>query len=88
MYDEIDETLNKHMELVMNLASLGRAARAKAGIKVRQPLPKAIIVVPDEAESVAALRPSPNTFRTNSTSRRWKSSLRTGGFRGDMCRRR
>ncbi|MBN1153050.1 MAG: isoleucine--tRNA ligase [Dehalococcoidia bacterium] len=55
--DEIDATLNAHMELVMSLASLGRAARAKAGIKVRQPLPKAIVVVPDasEASGVTAL---------------------------------
>jgi isoleucyl-tRNA synthetase len=50
---EIDAALNAHMELVMNHASLGRAARAKAGIKVRQPLPKAFVVVPDEAEGAA-----------------------------------
>jgi len=37
------------MELVMNLASLGRAARASAGIKVRQPLAKAIVQVSGEA---------------------------------------
>ncbi len=48
--DEIDETLNSRMELVMNLASLGRAARSKAAIKVRQPLPRAFVVVPDESE--------------------------------------
>ena len=55
--DEIDETLNKNMELVMNLASLGRAARARAGIKVRQPLAKARICVCNDAEreAVAAL---------------------------------
>ena len=51
--DEIDAALNAHMELVMNLASLGRAARAKAGIKVRQPLPKAFVVVPNEVEAAA-----------------------------------
>lgn len=34
----IDEALNQEMELVMRLASLGHAARAQAGIKVRQPL--------------------------------------------------
>ena len=53
----IDAPLNRHMELVMNLSSLGRAARAKAGIKVRQPLTKAIVVLPDDEEraSVAAL---------------------------------
>ena len=39
-YDEaaIDEKLNRDMELVIKLASLGHAARNKAGIKVRQPL--------------------------------------------------
>ncbi len=54
---EIDETLNSHMELVMNLASLGRAARARAGIKVRQPLAMARLAVPGETErtGVAAL---------------------------------
>lgn len=48
--DEIDEALNSHMELVMNLASLGRAARAKAGIKVRQPLSVARLLVASETE--------------------------------------
>ena len=40
------------------MASLGRAARSKASIKVRQPLAKALVLVPDEAEcvAVAALR--------------------------------
>ncbi len=54
---EIDEALNRDMELVMNLASLGRAARAKAGIKVRQPLSVARIQIPLENErtGVAAL---------------------------------
>ncbi len=51
--EEIDGALNKHMELVMNLASLGRAARAKAGIKVRQPLATAVVVVPGESERAA-----------------------------------
>jgi isoleucyl-tRNA synthetase len=34
----IDDVLNQNMRLVMKLASLGHAARNKAGIKVRQPL--------------------------------------------------
>ncbi len=39
-YDEalIDEGLNRDMQMVMALASLGHAARDQAGIKVRQPL--------------------------------------------------
>jgi isoleucyl-tRNA synthetase len=54
---EIDEALNSHMELVMSLASLGRAARSKAGIKVRQPLSIAFVVVADsgERDAIAAL---------------------------------
>jgi isoleucyl-tRNA synthetase len=36
--DRIDEALNREMQLVMKLASLGHAARNQAGIKVRQPL--------------------------------------------------
>jgi len=45
----VDTSLNETMELVMNLASLGRAARASAGIKVRQPLAKALVQVSGEA---------------------------------------
>ncbi len=41
----IDEALNREMELVMKLASLGHAARAQAGIKVRQPLPAVAFAV-------------------------------------------
>jgi isoleucyl-tRNA synthetase len=41
----IDETLNHDMRLVMRLASLGHAARAKANRKVRQPLSEAAFSV-------------------------------------------
>ncbi len=41
----IDEKLNRDMELVMRLASLGHAARAKANRKVRQPLAEAAFSV-------------------------------------------
>jgi isoleucyl-tRNA synthetase len=53
----VDTTLNETMELVMDLASLGRAARASAAIKVRQPLAKAIVQVTAEStrQAVAAL---------------------------------
>ena len=37
----VDEKLNYEMELIMRLASLGHAARAKANRKVRQPLAEA-----------------------------------------------
>jgi isoleucyl-tRNA synthetase len=42
---EIDDRLNRDVELAMRISSLGRAARAKVGIKVRQPLGKAVIRV-------------------------------------------
>jgi len=53
----IDEALNRDMELAMNLSSLGRAARAKAGIKVRQPLSKVVITLSMDVDGqgVAAL---------------------------------
>ena len=46
----IDSGLNRNLELGMNLSSLGRAARAKAGIKVRQPLSKAVVVLSAETD--------------------------------------
>jgi isoleucyl-tRNA synthetase len=46
----IDDELNRNVELAMKISSLGRAARAKAGIKVRQPLGKAVIHVGTEGE--------------------------------------
>ncbi len=46
----IDAELNKQMQLVRRFVKLGLAARAKAGIKVRQPLAEMHIneVIPDE----------------------------------------
>ena len=41
----IDKQLSDDVHLAMKLSSLGRAARAKAGIKVRQPLAKAMVKV-------------------------------------------
>jgi isoleucyl-tRNA synthetase len=51
-YDEslIDESLNRDMELVMKLASLGHAARQKANRKVRQPLKEAAFSVGNATE--------------------------------------
>lgn len=50
----INETLNKDMNLVMKLASLGHAARNKSNIKVRQPLSEVAFAVgsAEEAEIV------------------------------------
>lgn len=51
----IDDSLNRDMRLVMRLASLGHAARAKANRKVRQPLAEAAFSVgnPEERRAVA-----------------------------------
>jgi isoleucyl-tRNA synthetase len=54
--DVIDENLNKEMQLVMKLASLGHAARERAGIKVRQPLAEAAFWVGRSEENEALER--------------------------------
>jgi len=46
----VDRQLIKDMRLVMKVVSLGRAARSKAGIKVRQPLDRVFIKVGSEEE--------------------------------------
>ena len=46
----IDRGLSEATRLAMRLSSLGRAARSKAGIKVRQPLAEAVVSAPTEAE--------------------------------------
>jgi isoleucyl-tRNA synthetase len=50
----IDESLNAETQLVKRVCSLGRAARAKAQIKVRQPLARVLVKArtPEEAASV------------------------------------
>jgi isoleucyl-tRNA synthetase len=52
----IDEALMADTRLVMRVASLGRNARAKAGIKVRQPLQRVLVGVRTLAESAAVDR--------------------------------
>jgi isoleucyl-tRNA synthetase len=47
----IDSRLMEEMELVMRVVSLARAARSKAGIKVRQPLAKASAFVLTSAQA-------------------------------------
>ena len=49
----IDEELNRGMELVMKLASLGHAARNQAQIKVRQPLAEVAFSVANQEEARA-----------------------------------
>jgi isoleucyl-tRNA synthetase len=50
---KINDKLNSDVELAMKISSLGRAARAKAGIKVRQPLSKAVVAVETDGEKEA-----------------------------------
>lgn len=50
---KINNKLNNDVVLAMKISSLGRAARAKAGIKVRQPLGKAVVGVETEEEKKA-----------------------------------
>jgi isoleucyl-tRNA synthetase len=52
----INDRLNSDVELAMKISSLGRAARAKAGIKVRQPLARAVIGVETNEEKKALER--------------------------------
>jgi isoleucyl-tRNA synthetase len=46
----VDERLAVSTRLVMNVSSMGRAARAKANMKVRQPLARVLVKVRTEAE--------------------------------------
>jgi len=50
---KIDKQLSEDIRLAMKVSSLGRAARSQAGIKVRQPLAKVIVVVPSRSEGEA-----------------------------------
>ena len=47
----IDEELSQAMRLAMRVASLGRAARQKSGIKVRQPLQRVLVAVGTKEEA-------------------------------------
>jgi len=57
---KINDELNNDMKLAMRISSLGRAARAKAKIKVRQPLAKALVKVSQEREKSALQRLTPH----------------------------
>jgi len=56
---KINEQLSDDIRVVMKVSSLGRAARSKAGIKVRQPLADVIVSVTTnkEQESLERLKP-------------------------------
>jgi len=53
-----DEPLETAMEHVRKLATLGRAAREEAGIKVRQPLSRMVCVVPEVAAAAKSKKKS------------------------------
>jgi isoleucyl-tRNA synthetase len=44
--------LEAQMELARRLTSLGRAARSEAGVKVRQPLSRALVFLPSDAPAI------------------------------------
>ncbi len=52
----IDRTLSEETRLVMRIASLGRAARAKAQLKVRQPVAELFVKLPTALEEQAIER--------------------------------
>ncbi|MBL8050065.1 MAG: isoleucine--tRNA ligase [Anaerolineales bacterium] len=56
MEEFIDESLNKEMQLVMKLVSLGHSARQKANRKVRQPLAEAAFSLGNPAERNALMK--------------------------------
>ncbi len=48
--DKIDKRLSADTRLAIKISSLGRAARSKAGIKVRQPLARAVVSLTSKSE--------------------------------------
>src|SRR5438105_10967386 len=56
---KIDRVLSEETRLVMRVASLGRAARAKAGLKVRQPVAELFVKLPTRVEEAALARLAP-----------------------------
>jgi isoleucyl-tRNA synthetase len=56
---KIDRRLSDDISLAMRIASVGRAVRSKAGIKVRQPLPKVIVSVASNKERESLERTKP-----------------------------
>ncbi|MBI2171897.1 MAG: isoleucine--tRNA ligase [Chloroflexi bacterium] len=58
----IDESLSEGMRLAMHVASMGRAARSKAGIRVRQPLSRILVTTRTAQESSALQRLAPHVL--------------------------
>ena len=55
----VDQRLSEDIHLAMRISSMGRSARSKAGIKVRQPLARALVKVrsKSEQESIEHVKP-------------------------------
>jgi isoleucyl-tRNA synthetase len=58
----IDDKLSGDTHLIMKISSIGRAARSKAGIKVRQPLPHVVVSVAGSKEKETLERLKPQLF--------------------------
>ncbi|MGB6836851.1 MAG: isoleucine--tRNA ligase [Dehalococcoidia bacterium] len=58
----IDQALDEETRLVMKVASLGRSARSKAGIKVRQPLARVFVKLSSQAEEEGLTRLVPQVL--------------------------
>ncbi len=58
----IDEKLSSYTQIAMKVASLGRAARSKAGIKVRQPLAKVLVNIRSMEEREGLIRLAPQVL--------------------------
>ena len=52
----VDAALSRDMAAVLEVVSVGRAARAEAGVKVRQPLPAILVYARDPAQVAAVQR--------------------------------
>ncbi|MGP0032311.1 MAG: isoleucine--tRNA ligase [Acidimicrobiales bacterium] len=50
--ERVDGELEAQMALARRLTSLGRAARSEAGVKVRQPLARALVFLPSDAPAI------------------------------------
>ncbi len=59
---QIDRALSEETRLVMRVASLGRAARAKAQLRVRQPVAELLVKLPTAAEERALERLAPQVL--------------------------
>lgn len=59
---QVDQRLMDETRLVMRVVSLGRAARSKAGIKVRQPLARVVVKPRSSAEAEGLQRLEPQVL--------------------------